>query len=319
MKHCQVCGAELEDEARFCLNCGVAQAGESAPTEEAGQTTVLSWEEYAQMSAPVAAEPVPVAPAAPVATPQAGNTPVKYCEQCGSALDPSAQFCNRCGSQCPDANGRWRKPHPPYRPEQDNDAPRFRSGDAAEVRVGSAQMHGYVREPQVNAPMARGGNPYSGGGYTNAGGYAYPNGGGNSNSSSYGRVGMLNTNRSLLKFLLLGALTLGIYPLVIMSGISTDINTIASRHDGKKTMHYCLMFFLVSWLTFGIGSLVWCHRLCTRIGDELRRRGIYYDFGAGTYWGWGFFGSLIVVGPFVYVHKLLKAMNLLCEDYNIHG
>ena len=41
-----------------------------------------------------------------------------------------------------------------------------------------------------------------------------------------------------------------------MSSVSTDINTIASRYDGKKTMHFCLLVFLVSWLTLGIGVLV---------------------------------------------------------------
>ena len=30
-------------------------------------------------------------------------------------------------------------------------------------------------------------------------------------------------------------------------------------------------------------------------------------------------GSFIFVGPFVYIHKLCKAMNLLSEDYNVKG
>lgn len=114
-------------------------------------------------------------------------------------------------------------------------------------------------------------------------------------------------------------ITLGIYGLVVMSSVSTDINTIASRYDGKKTMHFCLLVFLVSWLTLGIGVLVWHHRICSRIGNELDRRGIGYSFGAGTFWGWEILGSLIAVGPFIYLHKLFKAMNLLSEDYNTKG
>ena len=58
-------------------------------------------------------------------------------------------------------------------------------------------------------------------------------------------VGKLKTNRGLLKFILLSIITFGIYGLVVMSVISSDINTIASRYDGKKTMHYCLLFFLI--------------------------------------------------------------------------
>ena len=56
----------------------------------------------------------------------------------------------------------------------------------------------------------------------------------------------LKTNRGLIKYVLLSIITLGIYGLVVMSSVSTDINTIASRYDGKKTMHFCLLVFLVS-------------------------------------------------------------------------
>lgn len=132
-------------------------------------------------------------------------------------------------------------------------------------------------------------------------------------------VGKLKTNRGLLKFILLGAITFGIYPIVVMSGISSDINTAASRYDGKKTMHYCLLMFIFSWLTCGIAPIVWSHRISARIGNELHRRGIGYSFGAETYWIWNVLGSLIVIGPFVYIHKLCKAMNLISENYNING
>lgn len=132
-------------------------------------------------------------------------------------------------------------------------------------------------------------------------------------------VGQLKTNRSLLKFLLFGFITFGIYPLVVMSSISNDINIIAARYDGKKTMHYCLLFFLVGWLTLGVAYIVWNHKLSTRIGNELRRRGISYSFGAGSYWGWSILGALIIVGPFIYLRKLFKAMNLLAKNYNING
>lgn len=129
----------------------------------------------------------------------------------------------------------------------------------------------------------------------------------------------LKTNRGLLKYILLGIITFGIYPLVLMSCISSDINIIASKYDGKKTMHFCLLVFIFSWLTFGIAPIVWYHRISARIGRELTRRGIAYSFGAGSFWGWNILGSFIFVGPFIYLHKLCKAMNLLSADYNIKG
>ena len=132
-------------------------------------------------------------------------------------------------------------------------------------------------------------------------------------------VAQLKTNRGLLKFLFLSLITFGIYGLVVMSVVSTDINTIAGRYDGRKTMHFCLLLFIFSLLTFGIAPLVWYHRISARIGNELARRGIAYSFGAGSFWGWNILGSLIVIGPFIYVHKLLRAMNLLAANYNING
>ncbi len=132
-------------------------------------------------------------------------------------------------------------------------------------------------------------------------------------------VKQLRTNRGLAKVILLTIVTLGIYSIVFFSSISDDINAIAGRYDGKKTMHYCLLFFLVGPITLGIGSIVWFHRMSARVGAELTRRGIQYGFGAGTYWGWNVLGALIVVGPFVYLHKLCRAMNQLAADYNARG
>lgn len=111
-------------------------------------------------------------------------------------------------------------------------------------------------------------------------------------ASSASPAVQLPTNRSLLKFILLSIITLGIYGLVVL---------------------------IFSWLTMGIVPLVWAHRFSNRVGSELLRRNLPYQFDAGTFWLWNVLGSLIVVGPFVYTHKLLTAMNMLCTDYNAKG
>lgn len=135
----------------------------------------------------------------------------------------------------------------------------------------------------------------------------------------YAPIGQLNTNRGLLKFILLNIVTLGIYSIVFYSGVSSDINIVASRYDGKKTMHYCLLFFLVGPFTFSIGYFVWFHNISKRIGNELRRRGINYQFGASDFWLWNVLGAIIIVGPFIYLHKLSAAMNMMNIDYNAKG
>ena len=129
----------------------------------------------------------------------------------------------------------------------------------------------------------------------------------------------LKTNKGLFKYIIFSILTFGIYPIVVMSSVSNSINTVATRYDGRRTMHFCLLFFLVAPITFGIANFVWYSKISNRIGRELQRRNIAYSFGAGTYWGWNILGSLIVVGPFIYLYKLFKSTNLICENYNICG
>ena len=128
---------------------------------------------------------------------------------------------------------------------------------------------------------------------------------------------MFRTNRGLLKYLVLSLITFDIYSIFVFSHISEEINIIATPRDGKHTMHYCLIFFIFSWLTLGIAPLVWMHRICNRIGKELRERSLPYIFGAEDFWLWGFFGSLIIIGPFVFLHKFFKAMNLVNADFNV--
>ena len=134
-----------------------------------------------------------------------------------------------------------------------------------------------------------------------------------------GSARKLNTSRGLVKFILLSIITLGIYALVYFSSVSESINEAASRYDGKKTMHFCLLAFIISPITFGIGTIVWFHKVSNRIGNELSRRGLGYSFSASTFWLWDVLGSLIFIGPFVYLHKLSKAMNMICADYNEKG
>ena len=128
----------------------------------------------------------------------------------------------------------------------------------------------------------------------------------------------LPAGRGLGKMFFLGILTLGIYPTVIWSRIVTELNLAASRYDGKRTMPYFAMCTLAP-VTLGIYVWVWFHEFCGRVGAELDRRGIHYHFGAKTFWLWGVLGSLILVGPFIFVHKLMKSMNLINEDFNRRG
>ena len=123
----------------------------------------------------------------------------------------------------------------------------------------------------------------------------------------------LSTNRSLVKLILLSIITLGIYFLIFHYRISRDINSIASRYDGKKTMNFLWFILIMGLPVFVIGVIagiaeltteqpvdmgwtylisalfaipvyVWYHRISNRVGAELSRRGISHNFNASTYW-----------------------------------
>lgn len=129
----------------------------------------------------------------------------------------------------------------------------------------------------------------------------------------------LKDNYHLLTCILLSIITFGIYGIYLYACFGHHINTIASRYDGKKTMSYWLLFFIVGPITLGIGYLVWNHRFCGRVQRELQRRGLSVCLTPGSFWLWGVLGAVIVIGPLVYLWKILRAINLLAKSYNQAG
>lgn len=124
----------------------------------------------------------------------------------------------------------------------------------------------------------------------------------------------LTTDRGLFLFIIFTVITFGFYPLFALTKISKEVNLIVK--DGKSTMQYWIIWLLTP-ITFGIAPLVWWNNICNRIGGELKRRNVNYSISASTYWGWGFFGSLLFgIGMLVFLYKFLTASNKLNESYN---
>ena len=125
----------------------------------------------------------------------------------------------------------------------------------------------------------------------------------------------LKTDRSMWKLMVLNVLTFGIYGVLFFIPFSFDLDKVAPKRDGSKTMNY-LLALVLSLFTFSIVIDVWHYQIAARVEEALQQCNIDYDFGTKTFWGWFFWGSFLLVGPFVYFHKLCKAMNLLCAHYN---
>ena len=125
----------------------------------------------------------------------------------------------------------------------------------------------------------------------------------------------LRTDRKMWKMMILHVLTFGISSIFFFIPLSYELEKISPAREGHKLINYAIAY-IASLFTLSIFLLVWFYELTRRVEEALQERGIAYDFGTGTYWGWYFLGSYIIVGPFIYIHKLCTAMNLLCEDYN---
>lgn len=125
----------------------------------------------------------------------------------------------------------------------------------------------------------------------------------------------LKTNRSMWKLMLLNILTLGIYSIIFFIPFSFDLDKVAPKNDRSKTMNY-LLAYILALFTFSAVLAVWHYQIAKQVEEALTKRNIDYEFDTGSFWGWYFFGSFILVGPFIYFHKLCKAMNLLCAHYN---
>ena len=125
----------------------------------------------------------------------------------------------------------------------------------------------------------------------------------------------LKTNRSMWKVMLFSVLTFGIYLIVFFSPFAAELDEIYPKRDGSKTMDFLLVYIL-SLFTCSVVMTAWHYHIALRIEEALEKRRIEYNFSTSDFWMWYFFGSFILVGPFVYMHKLCTAMNLLCESYN---
>lgn len=108
-------------------------------------------------------------------------------------------------------------------------------------------------------------------------------------------------------------------PLWLTARTGEDLNTVAGRYDGTRSMNYWLVTFLIGSITFGIAHFVWMHKTSARFGNELARRGHHPTVQAMDFWLWGVLGMLIIVGPFIFLHKWLQAANQVCADFNERG
>ncbi len=126
---------------------------------------------------------------------------------------------------------------------------------------------------------------------------------------------MVNSNRSLAKFILFTILTCGIYALVFLYGLVRDVNVLCDG-DGKKTAGL-IKLYLLGIITCGIYIFVWYYSLGNRLAENAPRYGLHFTENGTSVLLWQLFGTALCgIGPFVAMNILIKNTNALANAYN---
>lgn len=125
----------------------------------------------------------------------------------------------------------------------------------------------------------------------------------------------IQTNRSLIAYILLSIITCGIYSYYFIYSIARDANTMC-REDGEKTGGL-LAFILLSFVTCGFYGLYWEYKLGNRLAANAPRYGLAFQENGTSVLLWYLVGMLLCgIGPWVAMYILIKNTNALAAAYN---
>ena len=124
----------------------------------------------------------------------------------------------------------------------------------------------------------------------------------------------IKENRSLLVYLLLSVLTLGIYAIWHQNRMISDINRML-KSDGKRTagVGWLILLFIP---TLTIYSLVWHYKIGKRLNENLMRWGVPSCVSGGGLTALIFFSRQIPFLSLIAEYKMIHATNRLARYYN---
>ncbi|MBR7057334.1 MAG: DUF4234 domain-containing protein [Stomatobaculum sp.] len=220
------------------------------------------------------------------------------CYYCGSPLPQGGRFCQECGKE----------------------QPAMQAPSAVNDQYGQGSQGGY----QGNYDYSGAGNgQQSYGGQQAYGGQQY-----GALPAAQGAVfdigqvppprGItpLKSNRGLLMYILLCAVTCGIYGLFFIYKLAEDINT-ACAGDGSPAIGGLGEYIGYSLLTCGVYSSCWTFNLNNRMKANGRRYGVSIEDDGTSILLWSTVGAMLCgIGPLIAMHKMCKNANAICEAYN---
>ena len=124
----------------------------------------------------------------------------------------------------------------------------------------------------------------------------------------------LKTNRSMILYFLLTAITCGIWSFVFVHKQAKDLNVVCAE-DGKKTGGF-VKYLILTPLTLGIYGIIWWCASASRVKAYGARHNVNGVTGAASLILWTTIGSMLFgLGPFIAIHKYMKSTNRICKDF----
>lgn len=125
----------------------------------------------------------------------------------------------------------------------------------------------------------------------------------------------VDTNRSLLTYILLSVITCGIYGYYFIYKLAKDVNQMCSE-DGDK-VGGLVAYILLSFVTCGFYSYYWLYKIQNRLHAAAYRYGVLVPETGTTVLMWLIFGSLLCgIGSFYGFHIVFKSSNAVGMAYN---
>lgn len=191
-------------------------------------------------------------------------------------------FCSSCGKQIPDGST--------FCPS---------CGAKLQAPVGSAAPTYAQQAQQTYGSPLTGGAIYSPGPQPGA-----PNGG-----------GYIQTDRSLLVYIILSFITCGIYGFYFIYTIARDMNIMCSG-DGDSTPGLGA-YIALSIVTCGIYNLWWVYKIGNRLAFNGPRYGLQFQENGTTVLMWYIIGIILCgLGPWIGMYIIIKNTNAMAAAYN---
>lgn len=225
---------------------------------------------------------------------------MKFCQKCGAQSADGVAFCTACGAkfEVPGAQpGYGQQPQnvqPNYNYQQQNAQPNY-----GYQQQNAQPNYGYQQQN---------GQP----------GYGYQAQGGPSGySAAPGRYhNPVQTDRSLIMYIILTIVTCGIYGYFFIHKLAQDTNEMCYE-DGEQTPGLG-MYILLSIVTCGFYSYYWLYKIQNRLQANGPRYGVPIAENGTTVLLWLVFGSLLCgIGSFIGMNIVITTANKVGIAYNM--